>query len=1077
MDSSAAAMELEVGPASSDGNGAERPEPETLDLPTDRPRRPKRSGQRGTTSLEVGLDVGAYPVPATRSPVLVAAFASLLHRYTNEEALAIGLVEDGEARIVRLDFAGSPSFATVVELAQTAIDAAEAVAGRLPRVVVSIDEEPSTEVFEQDLWLSGDRRTGGLMLLLDYDADLYDPETAERLLGHLRTLLEAALEGPSLPVSELPLLREQERAQVLEEWNATACPYPDTCVDALVAEQAMRTPDAVAVVCGDESLTFRELDRRASSLAGYLRGLGIGPDVLVGIAVERSVELLVGLLGIMRAGGAYVPIDPAYPVDRQAYMLEDAAAPVVVTQERLLGRVPLGSAHAVCIDRDWGDIERAPAPATMQARDPENLAYVIYTSGSTGLPKGVELPHRALANFLLTMRERPGLSTADVLVAVTTLSFDIAGLELYLPLVVGGQVVIAPQQTSADPRLLAALIEESGATVMQATPTTWRMLLDFGWRARPGFRALCGGEALPVALAEELIGCGIELWNMYGPTETTIWSTVAPVHAGEPLTIGRPIGNTSLFILDERLQPLPVGVAGELHIGGDGVARGYRNRPDLTEERFLRNPFGPGRIYKTGDLARYRPDGTVEYLGRLDHQVKVRGFRIELGEIETLLARNPGVARAVCVARDDGNGPELVAYIVPSGIPVSGAHLRRYLSEHLPPYMVPSAVVSLQAFPLTPNGKIDRKALPAPSRERQTDDEVVAPRTPLEGQLVEIWERVLGVSPVSVTDNFFDLGTTSLVAAQLFAEIERELGSSLPLGAVFRAPTIEALANLIESNEGDSRWTSLVPLQTEGSRLPIFCVHGGAGTILHLEPLARSFGAEQPLYGLQSRGLYGGAPPLRTVEEMAAHYLFEIRQVQPEGPYAFAGYCFGAIVAFEMAQTLLAEGEQVNVVASFNGPSPAWIRQWAWFGNQPSFSKKRPREKPLTFGQKVRRGLREPFRFRRWFLYYTSRRIRRLQTRYALARARPLPESLREEYFLRLHGQAERAYEPKPFPAPIMTFYGEGLYEDPALGWRDLADGGIVTHAVPGEHTNNRQVMMEPHVEFVRDRLREFLNG
>ena len=724
----------------------------TLDLPTDRPRRPVRTGERGRVSADTGIASG-------EAEMLPAAFGSLLHRYTNAETVAFALVRpDAPVCALQLDFSDAPPFDAVVGQVRAALE--KPVPQELAQVVLSVDVEAPDALVDQDFWLSASRSDDGTLgLQLDYDADLYGPESAERLLGHVATLLEAAREAPSTLVSELPLLGASERELVLSVWNETALDYPSACVDTLIAEQAARTPDAIAVVCGDEQLTFAELDDRAACLARFLRAHDVGPDVLVGIAVDRSVELLVGVLGIMKAGGAYVPIDPAYPVERQKYMLEDAAVSVVVTQERLLDRVPFGDAKPVCLDRDWAEIEQAAEPRAALERDPENLAYVIYTSGSTGNPKGVELPHRALANFLWTMRETPGLTADDVLVAVTTLSFDIAGLELYLPLVVGGRVVVAPATTAGDPRLLSALLADSSATIMQATPTTWRMLLDSGWRGSPGFRGLCGGEALPVALAEEIVACGIELWNMYGPTETTIWSSVSLVRANEPLTIGRPIGNTSLYILDARLAPLPAGVAGELHIGGDGVARGYRNRPDLTSERFLPNPFGTGRIYKTGDLARYRSDGSVEYLGRLDHQVKVRGFRIELGEIETLLTRNDGVARAVCVARDDGAGMALVAYIVPSGIPVSSAHLRRYLSEHLPPYMVPDAIVELAEFPLTPNGKIDRKALPAPTRERLSEEEVVAPSTPLERQLADIWERVLGISPIGVTDNFFDLGT------------------------------------------------------------------------------------------------------------------------------------------------------------------------------------------------------------------------------------------------------------------------------------------------------------------------------
>jgi aspartate racemase len=391
--------------------------------------------------------------------------------------------------------------------------------------------------------------------------------------------------------------------------------------------------------------------------------------------------------------------------------------------------------------------------------------------------------------------------------------------------------------------------------------------------------------------------------------------------------------------------------------------------------------------------------------------------------------------------------------------------------------MVPSAIVALPSLPLTPNGKIDRKALPAPTRERASEDDIVEPRTPLERRLTDIWERVLGISPIGVTDNFFDLGATSLVAAQLFAQIEHELGGSLPLGAVFRAPTIADLAQLIEAPDAASRWSSLVPIQPDGDRTPIFCVHGGAGTILHLEPLARRLREQgRPFYGLQSRGLYGGAPPLHSVEEMADHYLSELREVQPHGPYVFAGYCFGSIVAFEMAQRMLAEGEDVDLLVSFNGPSPAWIKQWGWHGNQPSVRRARPPRPPrLSRGQRLRRALREPRRFYTASRYHAARKTANLRARLLLAMGRPVPEELRERYFLQLHGDAERAYDPKPYPGRMVTFFGEGLYEDPSLGWDEVVPAGVEAHPVPGDHTNNRQVMMEPYVEFVHDRLADAL--
>ena len=912
--------------------------------------------------------------------------------------------------------------------------------------------------------------------------------------GHLRALLEAARADPDAAIAALPLLGEQERARLLVELNDTASPYPHECLDELVAQQAAATPDVVAVECGEERLTYAELEADANRVAHHLLALGVGPDVLVGICTKRSVAMVVGLLGILKAGGAYVPIDPAYPAERQTYMLESSQAPVILTQEELRHSLPVGDAYVVCLDSDWAAIAERPSTPPQLAGDPERLAYVIYTSGSTGNPKGVQIPHRALVNFLTTMRERPGLTAEDVLVAVTTLSFDIAGLELYLPLTIGARVVIAPSETAEDPKALAALLDRVQATVMQATPTTWRMLVDSGLATRPGMKALCGGEALPVALADRLVDAGLELWNMYGPTETTIWSTCARVMTREqPLTIGRPIANTTLYILDAAMQPVPVGVAGELCIGGDGLARGYRGRPEETAARFVAHPFDdtPGaRIYRTGDLARYRDDGTVEFLGRIDHQVKVRGFRIELGEIETVLARHPGVVEAVVVAHGSDAEAELAGYVTAAGVEPAPAHeLRQYLGETLPAYMVPSTITTLDAFPLTPNGKVDRQALPEPVRERSSGHELIAPRTEMERRLASSWERELGIHPIGVTDNFFDLGVTSIVAATLFAAIEGDLGNSLPLGAIFRAPTIETLAKLIEDNEGASRWTSLVPIQPQGSEPPIFCIHGGAGTILHLQRLASTLGSERPFYGLQSRGLYGGSSPLRTVEKMASHYLSEMRQVHTGGPWLLAGYCFGSLVAFEIAQRLVAEGEEVQLLAMLNGPSPLWIKQWVYYGNQPGWREKHsvPRALPESARRARRRkqrlrapfkliartprALADPRRILSSFSWYT----RGLRTRMLLAVGRAVPERDREEFFLGLHRNAEKRYASTKYPGEILVFYGDGLYEEPTLGWGSL--GRVTSYAAPGEHGHNRQLMHEPAVSFVAKRLHDYLAG
>jgi amino acid adenylation domain-containing protein len=993
---------------------------------------------------------------------LLAATAALLARYGDRSELIVGYGSNaaGRTRALVLDVSGDPSFAELEARVRQILDP-------------SSDGAPPDGETELDALVVADRNQR--RLLVRRHGALVEPDQLDPLRGHLEMLLAGATADPDRPVGMLDLLSAQERLELLVRFNDTAAAYPSQSMHELFEAQMQRTPDAIAVQFEGDALTYAQLDERANRFAHHLAALGVGPEVLVGICVERSLEMVVGLLGIMKSGGAYVPIDPAYPAERQEFMLTSSQAPVIVTQERLRASLPPTDATIVCLDSDWPAIARCSAHAPATATDAEQLAYVIYTSGSTGQPKGVQISHRALVNFLVSMRETPGLAPDDVLVAVTTLSFDIAGLELYLPLITGARVVVAPAATGSDPRALTELLAESHATIMQATPTTWRMLIDSGWAARPGLKALCGGEALPVALADRLVAAGLELWNMYGPTETTIWSTCARIETqGEPLAIGRPIANTTLYILDPRLEPVPVGVPGELWIGGDGLARGYRGRADLTEERFVVHPFAPGggaRIYRTGDLARYRPDGNVEFLGRIDHQVKVRGFRIELGEIETVLARHPGVVEAVVVARGAGAEADLAAYVIAGAAPVSAYDLRQYLMHKLPSYMVPSTVTALERFPLTPNGKVDRKALPEPTRERAADHALIGSRTELERKLTRIWERELDTRPIGVTDNFFDLGVTSIVAARLFAAIEQEAGDKLPLGAIFKAPTIERLARLIEDGADAARWSSLVAIQPQGTRPPIFCVHGGGGTVLHLEPLARRLGNDQPFYGLQSRGLYGGEAPLQTVEEMASHYLSEMRQVNPDGPWYITGYCFGAIVAFELASSLAAAGEDVRLLASFNGPSPSWIHRWGWYGNQPSQRDRHKRTPKLTKGQRLLRAVREPRRVLTGLAWQT----RLPRARLALKYGRPLPESLREFYFFRLHHFAERAYEPKPYGRDMLVFYGSGLYEDPELGWGGLAQGGTHAFAIPGEHDNNRQAMTEPGVEFVSDRLREYL--
>jgi amino acid adenylation domain-containing protein len=665
-----------------------------------------------------------------------------------------------------------------------------------------------------DIFLNIVESKDGLMLDCDYNTGLFDEATIARWLGHYETLLLGMVDDAGQPVSRLPLLNTASRQQMLVDWNRTAADYPHSvCVHQLFEEQARKTPDAIAAVFESERLTYRELDRKANQLANYLRNNGVRPGVIVGIFVERSLDMIVALLGVMKAGGAYVPMDPTYPAERISFVLNDASVPMLLTQENLFKTVNVGSAKHVFLDTEWANIARNSSDAPPAAATADDLAYVIYTSGSTGKPKGVEIPHRAVVNLLLSMSKKPGLAPNDVLVAVTTLSFDIAGLELFLPLAMGATLVIASREAAADGNLLMARLNSCGATVMQATPVTWKLLIEAGWDGKPALKALCGGEAFPRDLANELVRRAQSVWNMYGPTETTIWSSTIEVKAGEgPVPIGPPIDNTQFYVLDKNNQPVPIGVAGELHIGGDGLARGYFHRPELTAEKFIADPFrgesargaslGGGsspaqpdaRMYKTGDLVRYRADGTIEFLGRLDHQVKLRGFRIELGEIETAISRYPGVREAVVIVREDIPGDKrLVAYVTSDQQALTISAVREALTGKLPNYMLPSAVVRLDAMPLTPNGKIDRKALPAPDTARTARQrDYVAPRTEQEKTLAAIWAEVLHLDRVGVQDNLFELGADSLHIFQIVARAGKA-GMKIAPALILRQRTIAAV--------------------------------------------------------------------------------------------------------------------------------------------------------------------------------------------------------------------------------------------------------------------------------------------
>lgn len=798
--------------------------------------------------------------------VLLAAFNVLLHRYTGQEDVIVGSPIANRNRselenligffinnlVLRSDLSGNPGFRELLgQVRELTLEAyahpdtpfellVEALQPKrdtsrppLFQVMLILQNAPwekvelpglSLQPIEADaaaakydlslyIWEEEDpAATEGLCVVFEYNTDLFEKATIVRMMAHFQTLLEAIVRDPNQKISDLPLLADAERQQLLVGWNNTQTGYAkEQGIHQLIEKQVKQTPDAIAVAYKDKSITYKELNQRANMVAHHLQTLGVGSNVFAGIYMERSLEMMVGLLGILKAGGAYVPLDPSFPQERLAYMLEDSQARVLLTQEQLLSDAPRHNAQVVCLDRDWELIAQQSEENTVNRIEPDSLAYVIYTSGSTGKPKGVQIEHRTFVNFLTSMQKEPGLNKEDILLAVTTLSFDIAGLELFLPLITGAQVVLVSSAVSSDGTQLLKALERSKATVMQATPATWRLLLASGWQQNnSSLKILCGGEAMPRELADQLLSRSNDVWNMYGPTETTVWSTVSKVEAGDgPVSIGRPIANTQIYILDPQMQPVPIGVPGELHIGGDGLARGYLNRPELTGQKFIPDPFNNNphaQLYKTGDLARYLHDGNIEFFGRIDHQVKVRGFRIELGEIEAVLEQHPAIGQAVVTAREDIPGDKrLVAYLLATDPPPTVSELRNFLKESLPDYMVPSVFMFMAAFPLTPNKKVDRRALPPPDSLRpELEAAYVAPQTEVERTIAPIWQEVLNVEKVGVHDNFFDMGGHSLLLVQVQNKLQKAFGRDIPVADMFRYPTIDTLTKYLSQEEKTS---------------------------------------------------------------------------------------------------------------------------------------------------------------------------------------------------------------------------------------------------------------------------------
>lgn len=902
-----------------------------------------------------------------------------------------------------------------------------------------------------DLYLELDERQNeGMHGRFLYSTELFDPSTVRRMIGHYLTILEGVVADATRPLKDLPLLGERERQQLLVDWNDTATPLSSAMLPEAFRAQVAARPDAIAIRFGDQAVSYAALDARADAIAGTLHAAGLRPGDLVGICLDRSPDMVAALFAVHRIGAAYLPLDPDFPVARLDYIATDAGAAALLTERRLSHVLPKCPLKRILIE----DVAPAGTTRPSVSVQPTDLAYVLYTSGSTGNPKGVEIGHQALINLLTSFRANPGFTSEDSLLAVTTLSFDIAALELFLPLISGGELIVAPKSVTADPRQLNELFVGAKPSVMQATPATWRALIEANWQGSPTLRILCGGEALPRDLAESLVQRSGELWNVYGPTETTIWSTVARVTSGDgPVPIGRPIANTTIHILDRYGNTAPIGVVGELFIGGAGLAHGYRHRADLTAERFVE--IRGERLYRTGDLARYRPDGTILCLGRVDNDEKIRGYRVAVEEIEGALAEHPDIAAAAVRSWPDASGERaLAAYIVTRGdTPPSRAELREHLARTLPDYMIPSHFEHLPALPMTPNAKVDRKALPQPGGAGAR--EIEPPQGETEEKLAAIWCDLLRIGQVSRDDSFFELGGHSLLVARLLVRIEQQWGRRIGMAEFFQAPTLEKLAERIEGNviADLGEW---VPLQPLGDELPLLWLDGGPTFMA----LAQAMGTNRPFLGLPlgpilERTLQTGM----TFEQMASEIVAVIRESRPNGPYLIGGWCTNGIMAFEVARQLRAAGEDVPLLALGHTMNPV------------AFQK-------ITSAQM--RMSKARYHLGVWGNLPLGKRLD-----YAFDRARGLMEDVgvaeiaeregRYRVFAAQMEQAAYGYFPGDYDGVVALFQpAERLAVlDSRPGWSEVVRGSLESFDIPGTHGTMAE---PPNVATFAQRLNEALD-
>jgi len=1053
---------------------------------------------------------------------LAAAFKVMLHCYTGQRDIVVGTPIAGRNHleieklvgffvntlVLRTDLSGDPTFIELVkrvrevtlgafahqdipfEKVVEAIDP-ERDLSRSPLFQVMFDfykpgkEEPrisginargvgfDNTTAKFDLTLAVIDTGQHLNMVMTYNTALYEPDTVSRMLSHMEILLETLASNPERKLSTLSLLTEEDCNHLLVEFNDTAVNYSrNNCAHHLFEERVAETPETTSVVFEDDCFTYRELNARANQVAAYLQQLGVGPETRVLLYLDRSLHSLVALLGTLKAGGAYVPVDASSPKERLRLILADADAHVILTEAKLAAGLSNFNARVVCLDADWTTIAGLSDENPISPVTPENLAYIIYTSGSTGMPKGVAVEHRQLVNYASSIIERFSVPLFSSFALVSTLAADLGNTVIFQSLFTSGCLHVISQDRATDPELLADYFSQHAIDCLKIVPSHLEALLTSPnpGAVLPRRLLVLGGEAASPALLDKVMdhaqGCSV--FNHYGPTETTVGVLTSRLriddseHRSSTMPLGRPLANTQAYVLNNYLRPVPSGCAGELCIGGKNVTRGYLGRPDQTAEKFIPDPFGaePGaRLYRTGDVVRQKHTGEIEFVGRIDDQIKIRGFRVEVGEIEAALREHEAVREALVLARTDERGDKrLVAYTVCDGEPTSD-EFRSYLTERLPAHMVPSSFVRLTEMPLNHNGKIDRRALPVAKIDENGQGDFSRPRNELELQLAGIWEDVLGVHPIDVTSNFFALGGHSLLAVRLMAEIRSRFGVPLPLASIFQGSSVEKLARLLR-NQGLMTFSPLVPIRTSGSRPPLFFVHPTGGGVLCYSDLAAHLGSDVPFYGLQARGHTMGHP-IDDLKKMAAYYLEAIRSVQFRGPYYLGGWSFGGLVAFEMAQQLHAIGESVGLVALLDSQAEtAHLEFDAATLIADNVSEHIPISVEELRSKDVDDQLRE--------VMSLARQRNLMPPDFALEDARRYVD------VYRAHWNAANGYEPRVYPGKLTLFRAsdkpeEFIRRNPARGWDKLAHGGVDIIAVPGSH---QSMVKNPHAEVLAERLR-----